>query len=139
MGRQHECDAALLELEQPFPDQVACLWVKAGGGLVQQHDRRLVDQCPGDCQPSLHATGQRGHLAGGTLLELHEFQQLGGALAGGLAGQAEVPGVSGQVLACVELLVQVVLLRTHSEPCPDGRAVPGRIHTEDRQLTVAGR
>ena len=40
VGGEHQRHAALLEPEQPVPQQVAGLRVEAGGRLVEQQDRR---------------------------------------------------------------------------------------------------
>ena len=79
---EHQRDALLLEPEQPLPHEVAGLRVEAGGRLVEQQQLGLVDQRPGDGEPSLHAAGERIDLAVGPVGELHEVEQLGGARPG---------------------------------------------------------
>jgi hypothetical protein len=64
---EHQRHAALLEPEQALPHQVAGLRVEAGGGLVEQHQVRLVHQRPGDRQAALHAARQRLDLVLGPL------------------------------------------------------------------------
>ena len=59
VGRQDERHAPLLEPVEPVPEQVAGLRVEAGRRLVEEQDRRLVDERPGDRQAPLHPARQR--------------------------------------------------------------------------------
>ena len=136
---QDQRDAALLEPEQPVPHHVPGLRVQAGGGLVEDQDLRLVDERAGDGQAALQAAGQRVDLTVGAVRELHELEQFGGPLPDDAPGQPEVPAVDEQVLPDGQLDVQRVVLRHHSEPGPDRRAVPDRVGAEDGQLTAGRR
>ena len=78
---QHERDAALLEPVEPVPEQVPGLRVEPGRRLVEEQDRRLVDERSGDRQAPLHPARQRLDLVVGALGELGEFEQLVGTLA----------------------------------------------------------
>ena len=51
--------AAQHQLAQALPDQVPCLWIKAGGGFIQKQQIGIVDQRTRQCQPPLHAARQR--------------------------------------------------------------------------------
>ena len=81
VGRQDERHAALLEPVQAVPQQVPRLRVQAGRRLVEEQDRRLVDERAGDRESALHAARQRLDLVAGAFGELGELEQLVGALA----------------------------------------------------------
>ena len=70
----------------------------------------------------------------GLVLELREGQQLVGLLMADLAGKAEVAAVDVEVLAGVELAVEVVLLRHDAQARPDLGAVAIGVETEDAEL-----
>ncbi len=136
---EDERDAALLEVEQAVPDDVPCLRVEPGGGLVEYQDVRVVDEAPGDREAALHAAGQRLYLVIGPLGELHEVEQLGGALVDQLARQAEVAAVDEQVLPDRQLVVQRVFLRHDAESRPDRNPVAHRIAAQNGKLTICRR
>ncbi len=75
VGGDDEGGTLLLQPVEAVPHQVASLRIETGGGLVEDHQLRLVDQRAGDGEPSLHPPGQRLHLVGAALGELDEGEQ----------------------------------------------------------------
>ena len=137
---EDEGRAALLEAEQAVPQDVARLRVEPGGRLVEQQDAGVVDEAARDREAALHAAGELVDLALGLVSQLREVEQLVGLLRADLAGQAEVAAVDVEVLAGVELTVEVVLLRHDPQAGADlGPMVVG-IEAEDAQTPArAGR
>ena len=81
---QHDGDAAAVELAHVGPELAAQLDVDAGGGLVQDHHRRAVDQGLGDQQPPPHAAGQRAGIGVGLVGQADRRQhRVGPAPRGG--------------------------------------------------------
>ena len=124
---------ALLQPEEPVPDDVARLRVEPGRGLVEQQHLRVVHERPGDRQPSLHPARQRLDLVVGAFAQLDEIDELVRPPAEVAPGQAEVAAVDDDVLADRQLHVQRVLLRHDAEPRADVRALRHRIQAEDAQ------
>ena len=58
VGREDERDAALLQPVQTVPERVPRLRIEPGCRLVEQHQLRIVDECPCDGQTALHAAGE---------------------------------------------------------------------------------
>ncbi len=139
VGGEDQRHAALLEPEQPVPDDVPGLRVEAGGGLVQDEDVRVVDEAPGDGQAALHPARQRVDLVPGPLGELDEVEQLVGPLVDQLARQAEVASVDQHVLPHGELVVERVLLGNDPEAGADRRPIFHRVTTEDAKITTCRR
>ena len=115
------------------------MWVEACGRLVEEHDVWLVDQCPGDAEPPLHAARQLLDLVVGPLPQLHEVEQFGRPLPGHRAGNAEVPRVHREVFRNGDFGVERVLLRTHAKAGPDAWSVAYGIEAEDAQRPPARR
>ncbi len=139
MGRDDERRATLLEPIEAVPEQVARLRVEPRGGLVEDHQVRLVDERARDGEAALHAAGERLYLVLGALVQLHELEQLVRSLARRGPGDVEVSGVHLQVLAHGELGVEVVDLRHHAEARLDLACLRARIHADDAERAVAER
>ena len=137
--REHQRGAALLELVQLVPQQVACLGIEAGGRLVEQQQVGLVDQRSGDAHAPLLPAGQWLDLTAGAVAELDEVEQFGGPLAGVATADVEVPRVDDQVLEHGQLGVELIGLGHDADPRPDRAAVSLRIEPEDAQLAVRHR
>ncbi len=56
-------------------DALAALRIDADGGLVEQHERRLVQQAAGDVQPALHAAGESFRRLAGAVLEIGPLER----------------------------------------------------------------
>src|SRR5438128_1602516 len=119
VSREDQCDAALLQPEEPIPNGVPCLRVEPGGGLVQQHHLGIVHERARDREPALHAAGKRLDLVVGPFVQLDEVDELVGAPAHVAPRQAEVTAVDDDVLAYCQLHVERVLQRHDAEPRTD--------------------
>ena len=137
VGREHERRAGLLQPVQALPHEVTRLRIEAGGGLVEQQQLGLVDERACDREPALHATRQRVDLRVAPVGQLHEIEQLLGALLDERTRQVEVAAVDEQVVPDGELGVVVVLLRDHADAAADRRAGVLRVEAEHPEL--AGR
>ena len=133
VGGEDQADALLLEAVEPVPQGVAGLRVEARRRLVEQQQLRLVDEAARDGEPALQAPGERLDPAAGPLAQLHEVEQLVGALADELAGQVEVAPVDEEVVADRQLQVEAVLLGHDPEPAPDLGALGGRVAAQHPQ------
>ena len=111
---------------------MARLRVEAGGRLVEQQDARVVDEPARDREAALHAAGELVDLALGLVFERGEGEQLVGLLRADRARQAEVAAVDVEVLAGVELAVEVVLLRHDAQARADLGTVLVGVEAEDR-------
>ena len=139
VGGEHQRRALLLQAEQPVPEDVARLRVEAGGRLVEQQDAGVVHERARDREAALHAAGQVVDLGLRALGQLGELEQLVGALADVGARQAEVAPVDEQVLADLELHVEVVGLRHDAELGADLGAVLVRVQVQDGQVAAGAR
>src|SRR5690606_1392488 len=112
------------------------LRVETGGGLVEDHQVGIVDQCPGDGEAALHATGQRLDRVLPPIGELGELQQLVDPLPDGRPGHVVIPAVDVEVLGNRQLEVEVVLLRDDPDATANVPSLGGGIHAEDGELAV---
>jgi hypothetical protein len=115
--RQDERRAALLQPEQAIPQHVARLRVEPRRRLVEEQDARVVDEAAGDREATLHAA-REPRPCSSLVLELREREQLLGLL-GRPPREPEVAAVDVEVLARIELAVEVVLLRDDAQARPD--------------------
>lgn len=74
-------------LDMP-PHIGAALRIKAGGRLVQEHQRRAVHQTQRDVQPATLTAGERLDVAASQVAELQLVEQQRRALGGGSGGEA---------------------------------------------------
>jgi len=102
-GEDHRAPFAL-DPPHHVPQAAPGLGVQPGGGLVQEHQLRIVHQGQGQGQPLLLAAGQGGVVGVGLVLELDQLQQLAGAAVPGV-----VAAVEGERLPGVILLNRLVL------------------------------
>src|SRR5919112_3434823 len=111
VGGENERLALVRERPEPVPDEMPRLRVEARSGLVEHHYLRVVDEGPRDEEPALHPAGEL--LDPGVYLvgELHEVEERVGPLQNQLPRKVIVPAVDEQVLAHLQLVVEVVLLR----------------------------
>ncbi len=84
---EEDGDAALAQAAHLVPDPGTALRVEAGGRLVQEQQRRLVDQAHADVQPTLLAARVGLRLTVGRLVQLEQRQQVGRAPTGLLRAQ----------------------------------------------------
>ena len=75
-------------------------------------------------------------LASGLVGELHEVEELVRPLQNHLAGQIEVPAVDEQVLAYLQLVVEVVLLRDDPDAALYLPLVAVHVEAGDRELAA---
>ena len=139
VGRQDERHAALLEPVQPLPEQVPGLRVEPGRRLVEEQDRRLVDERACDRQAPLHPARQRLDLVVRTFGELRELEELVGPARGLGSLEAEVPAVDHEVVADGDLGVERVLLGHDAEAAADPRTVGLGVEVEDAERPVGHR
>ena len=78
MGGQDDRDALAVEPAHIAPEAAAELDVDPGGGLVEDHHRRPVDQRLGDQQPPPHAAGERAGIGVGLVGEADGREHLVG-------------------------------------------------------------
>ena len=97
------------------PDPAQRLGVDAAPGLVQQQQRRLVQQHARDLDAAAHAAGILRRRLVGAIAQLHQRQRLVDAAGGERARQAVQRGAEAQVLARGQLQVQARLLEHDAE------------------------
>jgi hypothetical protein len=90
--------------------------IDARGRLVEQQQRRLVEQRAGERHALLHAARERVDLVVGAMCEIDELEQLPRPAA--RVGDREAAGEELQVLARGEILVERRLLRHVAELRP---------------------
>ena len=104
--------------------------VEAGGRLIQQEHRRLLDQRAGNRGSLLLASGKRGRAAGGEFMQAQQGQPALGAFDGFLLRQASESSGHLQVPRDRREGQQIQLLKDESEFSPLEIAVgwvePGR-------------
>src|ERR1043165_6732483 len=96
------------ELLEALPDQVACLRIESGGGLVEEDEIGIVDQGAGQRQAPLHASRQRLDARIGARLEAGELEQMRDARLDLRVGHAEVAAVDDEVFRDREVRVEAV-------------------------------
>ena len=115
------------------------LGIEPGGGLVEDHQLRVVDQGPGDGQPALHASGERVDQGFRPVRELGEFEQLGGTSADVGTVHVVIAPEHVEVLGDRQLQVEVVLLGHHADPATDLSAFGCRVQAENGELPLGDR
>ena len=136
VGGEDEGHTLPLERVEAIPQQVASLRVEAGGGLVEQQQLGLVDEGARHDEPPLHAARQRVDAVVATVAQLHERQQLVGALTNDRAGEVEVSPVDEEVVPNGQLGVEVVLLGRDTDARADAGTVDRGVHPEHAQLAA---
>jgi hypothetical protein len=100
------------------PEVRAVLRVEAGGGLVEEQDRRGVDQPDRDVQPPPLAPGQARHLAGSQRCEVEGVEELVGAAAGGAPVEPEHGALRAQFVADPLVMARAVALADVADGAP---------------------
>lgn len=136
VGGEDDADAFLVEFGEEAPHRTAQLDVDPGGGLVEDQQARLVDQCAGDHQAPLHAAGEhpRGFVA---LVPQAQLGQVAlGALLGDLRRDAVVAGLGHDDVEDLLELVEVELLRHHAKATLEAGRVLVEVVAEHRDRTA---
>ena len=109
--QQHDRLAVGVQLAEDLPQREPALRVEAGGRLVEEQDRRPVEDRARDHQPLRHPARQREHRRLGPAAQVKLLEQLVGRAARD-SGRAdpEQPPVEVQVLPHGQLAVERVLL-----------------------------
>src|SRR5207344_357067 len=89
--------AARYELLQALPDQVPRLRIETGGGLVQNQQIGIVDQCTREREAPFHSARQRLNARIGTSFETGELQQFRDPRRDQCIGQPEIATIDEQV------------------------------------------
>ena len=135
-------DAELaLEPLQLVAQRLAQLGVEVGQRLVEQQQRRLDDDRPGQREALLLATGELGGLAVGEVSELHGLEHLGDAVGDLLLARAFVALAhlqrEGDVVEHRHVRPDRVGLEDHAEPALVGRHVEVALPVAFEQRAVA--
>ncbi|MET3800228.1 hypothetical protein ABID70_000183 [Clavibacter michiganensis] len=107
--------------------------------LVEQQDPRVADEGARDREPPLHAAGEVVDLGARAVAQLRELEQLVGARRDLLARQPEVSAVDDEVVARLELQVEVVGLRHDAQLRADLGPVRVRVEPEDVERPARAR
>ncbi|MCY1356762.1 hypothetical protein D9M69_432230 [compost metagenome] len=131
--------ALLQQHLQPLPHQVPRLWVKPGGGLVEQQQLGVVHQRARQRQAPAHAARQLAGLGVGLVRERGELQQLRHARTHMRLAEAEVAAVHHEVLGAAEVGVEGVELRHHAQLRLDGQRVARHLQAQRLDAAAIGR
>ena len=118
-------------------DDVGRLRVQGRGGLVEEDDRRIVEQGPGDRELLLHALAER---AGDVVAPLPEREQAQVAFdALGAGGGVEVVQATEEleVVARRQLVVEARRLGQDADPRPDSVRLLADVEALDRRRALA--
>ncbi|MNP01486.1 hypothetical protein D3C76_933040 [compost metagenome] len=121
MGGEDDGDAFLVQLGEEAPHRTAQLDIDPGGRLVENQQARLMDQRPGNHQPTLHAPGQRTRLHIALVPQAQLGQVLLGAFLGQLGRDAVVTGLGHDDVEGLLELVEVELLGHHAQAALERR------------------
>ena len=99
------------------PEVGAVLRVEAGGGLVEEQDRRRVHQPDRDVQPPPLPPGQARHLAVGQGREVERVEQFVGAPACGAPVEPEHGALRAQLVADALVVARAVALADVADAC----------------------
>ena len=127
-GEDHRAPFAL-DPPHHVPQAAPGLGVQPGGGLVQEHQLRIVHQGQGQGQPLLLAAGQGGVIGVGLVLELDQLQQFGGAAVPGVVAAVESERLPGG-----DLVEQAGALQLHPDPRADLPAVVAPVQPQQPDL-----
>ena len=98
MGHHHDGGAQLVDLLQQHHDLQGALGVQIAGGLVGHDDLGIVHQGPGDGHALLLAAGELVGQPVPLVVQAHQLQYVGDALADLPGGSPHHPHDEGQVL-----------------------------------------
>ena len=113
VGGQDDRYTQLVQTGDVLPELAAQLDVDAGGGLIQDQNRRLMDHGLGHHQTPLHAAGQLADIGVGLIAQAERVEQL--VCAALALGHAIEAGLDLQRLSRREEDVGGQLLRHHAD------------------------
>ena len=87
-----------LEVLDDGPELVAAVEVEARRGLVQEQDRRTVDERGAQVEAPAHPAGVRARRPVGGVDEVELLEELGGAVLDEPAGKVREPADEAQIL-----------------------------------------
>ena len=115
MCREQNRQPLLPEFAELFPDRMPDVRIKPGRRFIEDQNPRLVDQPAGDHQAALHATGERFNPDVAFVFEFDKADQFIGAPFRFVAGDAEIAGINEQVVADIQIRVEIVFLRDDAD------------------------
>ncbi len=138
VGGQQNRLALLQQQLQTLPHQVPGLRVQPGGGLVQQQQFGVIDQCSGQTQTPLHAARQLARPGVGLVRQRRKLQQGWDARTDLCVFHAEIAAVHQQVFRAGEVGVQRVHLAHHAKLCLDGQRVLRHLQPQRGNAATGG-
>ena len=131
VGREHDTQAAGLELLQPVPDLVTGLGVEPRGRLVQDQQFGAIDEGARQGEPADHAAREIHDFGAAAVGKRKEVEQLVCPGPGLPDRDRKIAGKNQQVLFHGQVRVQRVVLLADPDPGLDLAPVPGDVHLED--------
>ena len=122
-----------------LPNDERGLGIEGGGRLVEEDDRRLVEQRPGDGQLLLHALAEgAGHVVA-PIPQLEEAQVALDPLGSDVCVEAVQPAEEVEVRARRQFVVQPGRLGQDADPRPDGIGSLADVEAVDRRRALGRR
>ena len=129
---EEEGDAVLaVEALDVVPEVLSADGVEAGGGLVQEDDRGLVDERRGEVEAALHAAGIAADPPVGVFGEADDVEQVGDALLDLLPGDVEEAGLQAEQLSSGLEHVEADLLEGDADLVSDAAGVLDDVEAVD--------
>ena len=133
--RQDDRLAGVVQAADDLPEADPALRVEAGGGLVEEQDRRVVEDRARDHQPLGEAARERHHRRLGALGEVELDEQVVGGGARGGGAHAEEAAVEVEVLPHGERAVERVRLRHDADQLLGDRGVRDDVDVVHERLS----
>ena len=136
-GDEH-AGAAFGDLGDEVPQLEAAAWVEAGGGFVEEQERRFADQRGAEVEPAPHPTRVGAHPALGGVGEPERVDQRGAAGATVVIAEPVEAADQLEVLAPCQQLVDRRVLTGEPEVAACLRRLPGHVRSAHGDVAVVG-
>jgi hypothetical protein len=135
VGREEDGLAVTMKLTEHIPERDAALGVETRGRFVEEADRRLVHDRPGDHEPLCHPTRELEHGNLRAVGETELLEQAVGLVARSARRHPEEAAVEVEVLPDVQRPVERVRLRDDTEHLLRGDRVLHHVDAGDERAS----